>query len=132
MSGSRLLADSGLYRTVIQFSDTARHLVHILVYIEVIERRTVGRGGGNPDLLHSTLLIVLPHRLLLLQVQPSIYTEVKVIAVGGGRSRNRVSEQRNRSIYQSRYLWYLRYLLEVRARTELIPLKGTWYQAAVW
>ena len=107
MSGSRLLADSGLYRTVIQFSDTARHLVHILVYIEVIERRTVGRGGGNPDLLHSTLLIVLPHRLLLLQVQPSIYTEVKVIAVGGGRSRNRVSEQRNRSIYQSRYLWYL-------------------------
>ena len=54
------------------------------------------------------------------------------IAVGGGRSRNRVSEQRNRSIYQSRYLWYLRYLLEVRARTELIPLKGTWYQAAVW
>ena len=79
MSGSRLLADSGLYRTVIQFSDTARHLVHILVYIEVLERRTVGRGGGNPDLLHSTLLIVLPHRLLLLQVQPSIYTEVKVI-----------------------------------------------------
>ena len=29
------------------------------------------------------------------------------IAVGGGRSRNRVSEQRNRSIYQSRYLRYL-------------------------
>ena len=28
-------------------------------------------------------------------------------AVGGGRSRNRVSEQRNRSIYQSRYLLYL-------------------------
>ena len=44
-----------------------------------IERRKVGRGGGNPDLQHSTLLIVLPHRLLLLQVQPSIYTEVKVI-----------------------------------------------------
>ena len=29
------------------------------------------------------------------------------ISVVGGRSRNRVSEQRNRSIYQSRYLWYL-------------------------
>ena len=76
MSGSRLLADSGLYRTVIQFSDTARHLVHILVYLEVIERRKVGRGGGNPDLLvqHSTLLTVLLHHLhvLLLQVQPSI------------------------------------------------------------
>ena len=82
MIGSRLLADSGLYRTVIQFSDTARHLVHILVYLEVIERRKVGRGGGNPDLQHSTLLIVLPHRLLLLQVHPSIYTEVKVHVIG--------------------------------------------------
>ena len=44
-----------------------------------IEHREVDRGGLNPELQHSTLLIVLRHQLLLLQVQPSIYTEVKVI-----------------------------------------------------
>ena len=58
----------------------ARYIYLLLIFMYMyIERRKVGRGGGNPDLQHSTLLTVLLHHLLLLRVQPSIYTEVKVI-----------------------------------------------------